>query len=197
MVIGIFNYKGGVGKTTTAVNLAALLAQERPVLFVDLDRQADPPTKWQCRYTKEIEEINGFRQQGGGVCIIDTPSRWNSLHLEAAQAMDGYIMPLNGTLRGLQACEHNETMICKAAPQARLIGVLLAACRSSNASRDVNEAAREQWGKRVFGATTRRTDKLIECMEDGGTVLSLPPATPIRQDFEALASELLRRIKIK
>ena len=44
-IISVTNQKGGVGKTTSAVNIAAFLAiTETPTLLIDMDPQANATT---------------------------------------------------------------------------------------------------------------------------------------------------------
>ncbi|HIE39035.1 MAG TPA: ParA family protein [Anaerolineales bacterium] len=57
-VIGVLNYKGGTGKTTTVVNLAAGLAlRGARVLCIDLDAQGGLATSLDVRYTHSLADL--------------------------------------------------------------------------------------------------------------------------------------------
>lgn len=92
-VLVIANGKGGVGKTTTAVNMAALLSEKQKVLLVDADRQGSS-TWWVERSPEEIFHLTKEtdpkllkhlrKVKGYEVVIVDTPP---ALHDEALRAV--------------------------------------------------------------------------------------------------------------
>jgi chromosome partitioning protein len=196
VIVAIVNHKGGVGKSVTAIHLAAYFQQSAPALLIDGDRNRSC-LSWQRRGALPFRVID--ERQAGGIAqdykyvVIDTPAAERDDLAALAKGCDLLVIPAIPDAMSLDA-------LVLLVDELRQIGaarfkVLLTLC-PPRPSHDADEARAmlDSAGIPVFTGQIRRLAAYQKAALAGVIVSAVhdPRAAAAWNDYAAIGKEITK-----
>ena len=209
MIVGVLNQKGGVGKTTLSVNLAACLARTGArVLLIDADPQGSALDWAAARQGEPLFSVVGFPRatihkeiaqlgQGYDHIIIDGPPRVTDLASSAIMASDIVVIPVQPSPYDIWAAEEVVKLITEARVYKENIKSVFVVNRkitNTAIGRDVREAL-AAYPIHVLNASIAQRVVFAEAAAQGQAIFEIEPTGPAVAEMEAVAAELLEYAK--
>ena len=209
MIFGVLNQKGGVGKTTLSVNLAACLARTGArVLLIDADPQGSALDWAAARQSEPLFSVVGFPRatihkeiaqlgQGYEHIIIDGPPRVTDLARSAIMASDIVVIPVQPSPYDIWAAEEVVKLITEARVYKENIKSVFVVNRkitNTAIGRDVRDAL-AAYPVHVLNASVAQRVVFAEAAAQGQAIFEIDPAGPAVAEMEAVAAELIEYAK--
>jgi len=209
MIIGVCNQKGGVGKTTLSVNLAASLARHGArVLLIDADPQGSALDWAAAREGEPLFSVVGLPRptihkelpeiaKGFDYVVIDGPPRVAEVAASVVMASDVVLIPVQPSPYDIWAADEVVKLIEKASVyKENLKSVFVVNRKITNTAigRDVGEALSAYQLHTLKASITQRVI-FAEAVAKGQAVFELEPDGPAAQEIEVVKDEILEYAK--
>ena len=204
MIISFVNQKGGVGKTTTAINLAASLKRKNySMAFIDADPQGSAIQWHDVENNRAFDimhnpgpidkyEIEEFARDYDFV-LIDAPPAIGDISKSILEISDLVIIPLSPSSLDIWSCWGTLEMIEEARQTNPGLNVKLLINRKIPGTRLAREAreAIEVFEMDMFDTEVCQRVAFVEAMTCGVSVMQYSPFSKAAEEVEHLCEELL------
>jgi len=205
MIIGVLQQKGGVGKTTLSLNLAAAYARDGlRVLLVDADPQASALAWSAARQRKPMFSVIGMPKptlhkelppiaKDYDIVVVDGAPRVNELGRSAVLACDQVLIPVQPSPFDVWSCGDIVQLVQEAQQFREGIRAAFMINRkvaNTAIARDVLQAFRDLPYPLLKQAVTQRV-AFAEAAAQGLTVIETQPGSMAALEISDLADELL------
>ncbi len=196
MILTVASFKGGVGKTTTAIHLSAYFSRSAPTVLVDGDPNKTS-AKWAARGTPPFrvvpEEETALAARRYEHVIIDTKARPQTEHLQAlARGCDLLILPCTPSSYSMDALTATITELQTLGAERYRILLTIVPPRPMTDG-DQARAMISRAGLPLFAAEIRRTVAFERAALEGTTVDQVKgndTAGLAWRDYERVAEEI-------
>ncbi|MFC7091846.1 ParA family partition ATPase [Halomonas salifodinae] len=204
MIIGVLNQKGGVGKTTLSVNIAASLARTgKRVLLIDADPQGSALDWAAAREGDPLFAVVGLPKpsihkelslvgEGYDHIVIDGPPRVTDLARSAIMASDVVLVPVQPSPYDIWAADEVVKLIQEASvfkENLKSVFVINRKIANTAIGRDVREAL-EAYDLPTLEASVVQRVVFAEAAAVGKAVYEQDRDGVASQEIEAVVSEL-------
>lgn len=204
MIVGVLNQKGGVGKTTLSVNLAALLARDGArVLLVDGDPQASALDWSAARSKPALFSVAGLPKatihkeiknlgRGYDHIVIDGPPRVSDLARSAILASDVVLVPVQPSPYDIWAADEVLKLISEASvykENLKSAFVINRKIANTAIGRDVRQSL-DAYAIPVLAAGLTQRVAFAEAAAQGLAIFEYDKQGAATEEMEALLNEL-------
>jgi chromosome partitioning protein len=204
MIISLVNQKGGVGKTTIAVNLASCLSERGfRILLVDADPQgsvlqwqsiADDP-RFEVTHRPSAPLLNDKKgmARGRDHVIIDAPPAIGEITRAVLAASDLAIVPIGPSPLDIWSSKETLSLFPEVMKRNRRLKPKLVICRKivgTRIGREVREAL-ETYGIELFESEISQRIAFVEAMISGRSVLDHAPHSEAAAEIRQLCEEII------